>query len=154
MNKAFIELNELLKSTFNEILKIEEQSINDDINGHLSITEMHTLEAIAQANTGNMSEISAKLRITVSTLTIAVTKLEKKGLARRIRSRDDRRIVVVTLTQEGEAIVKAHDEFHQRMVNAVFEQLNDAEIQVLIQAITSIKHFFREKYDQSRKQIG
>ena len=46
MNKSTITINELLVQLFNDILQIEEKSLKEGIISDLSITEIHTIEAI------------------------------------------------------------------------------------------------------------
>ena len=136
------QLNELFTTVFNEILKIEELSLRTSLNEKISVTEIHTLEAISKSSSGTMSEVAAALRITMSTLTISINRLEKKQLVQRSRGVNDRRIVYVTLTQEGRRLVEAHRRFHRRMIHEVVQDLNEDELQRTVQAIGRLKDFF------------
>ena len=68
-------LNKLLVQLFNDILQIEEKSLKNTQFTDLSITEIHTIEAIGLDRSRTMGEIAHDLRITVGTLTTAITKL-------------------------------------------------------------------------------
>ena len=82
MNKAKHLINELLVEIFNHILSIEEEEIKKlDIN--LSLNEIHTLESIENTEYPTMSNVSKKLRITISTLTTTINRLVKKGYVER-----------------------------------------------------------------------
>ena len=93
-------LNKLLVQLFNDILQIEEKSLKNTQFTDLSITEIHTIEAIGLDRSRTMGEIAHDLRITVGTLTTAITKLIKKGYVERKRIEEDRRVVLVNLTSK------------------------------------------------------
>lgn len=66
----------------------------------LSVTEIHTIEAVGMYELKNMSEIASDLNITVGTLTMAVNNLVKKGYVERVKKEGDRRVVQVRLTKK------------------------------------------------------
>ena len=72
-------LNELLVQLFNDILQIEEKTLKTGPLSDISVTELHTIEAIGMYSERTMSEVAQDLKITVGTLTAAVNKLIKKG---------------------------------------------------------------------------
>lgn len=93
-------VNDYLVSVFNDILTIEESELKKSQFNDLSITEMHTIEAIGMYKKKTTSEVAKELSITVGTLTTAINKLVKKGYVERIRSEDDRRVVKLGLTKK------------------------------------------------------
>ena len=95
-------LNKLLIQLFNDILHIEENSLKNIDLMDLSMTEIHTIEAVGIKDAKTMGEIAHDLRITVGTLSAAITKLIKKGYVERKRTEEDRRVVLVSLTSKGE----------------------------------------------------
>ena len=95
-------LNNLLVKLFNDILRIEEKSLKKSEElSDLSVTEIHTIDVIGEKEERTMSEIANDLSITVGTLTTAINKLIKKGYVERRRIEEDRRIVLVKLTEKG-----------------------------------------------------
>ena len=58
MDKSRIMINELLVQLFNDVLQIEEQSLKNGILSDLSITEIHTIEAIGMYTERTMSEVA------------------------------------------------------------------------------------------------
>ncbi len=50
------------------------------------------------------SELAEALAVQPSTLSVLVDRLEKRGLVRRVRPREDRRFVEITLTPKGKAL--------------------------------------------------
>lgn len=138
-------LNDLLVDLFRDILQIEEKTLKDQ-GSDLTITEIHTIHAISYDRARNMSEIAKDLQITMGTLTTAVDKLIKKGYALRKRSEDDKRVVLVELTDKGLEAKKIHDEFHKDMIDSVVEELTDQEEEVLIDSLNKLMGFFDKKY--------
>ena len=99
-------LNKLLVQLFNDILHIEENSLKNIDLMDLSMTEIHTIEAVGIKDAKTMGEIAHDLRITVGTLSAAITKLIKKGYVERKRTEEDRRVVLVSLTSKGENVYR------------------------------------------------
>lgn len=150
MSKSYSVLNELLVELFNDILLIEQYALKSKDFSDLSITEIHTIEAIGMYGDKTMSEVAEKLGITVGTLTVAVNNLEKKGYVERRRSEEDRRIVFVHLTNKGKLAYRMHEKFHSVMINEVIEGLTDEEERVLISSLEKLNTFFKSKL----KKIG
>ena len=98
MSKTISVLNELLVDIFNDILVIEQRALSEGEFKDLSITEIHTIEAIGMYEARSMSEVAKDLKITVGTLTAAVNNLVKKDYVERKRVEQDRRVVLIQLT--------------------------------------------------------
>jgi len=138
-------LNDILVNLFNRVLKIEEDAIKSSSRHNLSITEMHTLVAIGTGRAKTMTQVAASLKISVSTLTIAINKLVEKKYVNRFRVPEDRRIVKIELTEEGREAVREHEEFHRRMVEEVISELNEEEQKILLQSLDNLDEFFKRQ---------
>ncbi|MEA4827280.1 MAG: MarR family winged helix-turn-helix transcriptional regulator [Clostridium sp.] len=139
-------LNELLVDTFNEILTIEQTALKSGKLNDLSVTEVHTIDAIGMYTSRTMSEIANDLGITVGTLTIAINNLVKKGYAERRRDENDRRVVKVILTRKGKLAYRVHEKFHSDMIKATIEGLSEGEEKLLATALGKLNDFFKNKY--------
>lgn len=146
MNQSKKIVNELLVQIFNDILQIEEQTIKEGIISDLSITEIHTIEAIGMYTKRTMSEVAQDLKITVGTLTTAINKLIKKGYVERSRIEEDRRVVLICLTKKGKLAYRLHEKFHNDMVSNSIEGLTEEEETILMKALNKINDFLKEKY--------
>jgi len=146
MKKSTRVINELLVQLFTDVIQIEEQTLKNGILSDISITEIHTIEAIGAYSETSMSEIAQKLKITVSTLTTAINKLIKKGYVERKRIEEDRRVVLVKLTKRGKLAFRLHEKFHGEMINNAIEGLSIEEEELLISSLNKINDFFYEKY--------
>lgn len=147
MDKSYQVINELLVDVFNDILQIEQSALQSGEFKDLSVTEIHTIEAIGFYESRSMSEVAADLRITVGTLTTAVNKLINKGYVERKRIEEDRRVVLIQLTKRGKLAYRIHEKFHRDMVKATIEGLTEDEEKVLVRAMEQLNTFFKIKYN-------
>ena len=139
-------LNKLLVQLFRDILDIEEKWLQNSEFSDLSVTEIHVIEAISLDKERTMSEVAYDLSITVGTLTTAINKLVKKGYVDRRRIEEDRRVVLVMLTDKGKEVFKYHEEFHNDMVKCTIYSFSKEEEIVLVSALKRVSEFFEEKY--------
>lgn len=140
-------LNEMLSTTFNSITRIEEKSLNTRFLKGLTIAEIHTLDAVGLHQTVPMKAIGAKLGVTMATVNAAVNRLERKGYVTRTRGEQDRRQMLVTLTNSGRKALRVHDAFHRKMVDRALEGLSRDEEAALVKALVNVKAFFDEEYE-------
>lgn len=136
-------INEVLVKLFNEIMQIEEKAIITEEFKDISNNDMHIIEAIGKEEPKNMSTIAKSLSVTVGTLTIAINNLVKKGYVNRVRSEEDRRVVLISLSEKGVRAYDHHKSFHEEMVEATLEGLNDSETEVLVRALQNLSNFFK-----------
>lgn len=139
------QLNHFFVTVFNDILRLEETSLAKGIHKQLSMSEMHVIEAVCnsqdqEANT--MKELSSKLNITASSLTIAVKTLEQKGYLTRKKSESDKRKVYVSPTEIAKAANKDHAKYHEALVKSIMKELKEPEILALTTALETLHRFF------------
>ena len=139
-------LNELLVETFNDILQIEQNALREGVLNDLSITEIHTIEAIGMYGSRTMSEVAQDLNITVGTLTTAINKLVKKEYVERQRGELDRRAVMIALSRKGKLAYRIHEKFHQDMIEKTINGLTKEEEEVLIKSLEKLNRFFKVEY--------
>lgn len=145
-NSAEEILNRLLVQLFNDILHIEEKAMKNTEFTDLSITEIHTIEAIGTEGNRTMGEIAHDLRITVGTLTTAINRLIKKGYVERKRIEEDRRVVLVSLTESGKVVFLTHSVFHKEMIDEILENFQGEDLEVLNKILEKAIRFFERKY--------
>ena len=143
-------LNKLLVQLFNDILHIEEKAMKNSQFENLSITEIHTIEAVGLDGNRTMSDIANDLNITVGTLTSAINRLIKKGYVERKRVEEDRRVVLVNLTEKGEEAFKIHKSFHDEMIKVILEEFQGEDLDVLSRILNKAIRFFETKYESLR----
>ncbi len=75
--------------------------------GELTVSQFGVLEAIYHLGPMSQREIGAKLLKSGGNMTMVIDNLVKRGLVERTRGAEDRRIMVVSLTPSGEALIRA-----------------------------------------------
>lgn len=137
-------INEVLVKLFNEIMDIEEKAIITEEFKDISNNDMHIIEAIGKEEPRNMSTIAKELSVTVGTLTIAINNLVKKGYVNRVRSEEDRRVVLISLSDKGIKAFNHHEGFHKEMIEATLAGMSQEETKVLVRALKNLSTFFKE----------
>lgn len=145
MEKTRNTLNKLLVELFNYILYIEEKNLKDS-GVPLTMNEVHTLESIQKATDNSMTYIARRCMVAQSTLTSNVTKLVRKGYAIRYKDDRDKRINRVSITEKAVDVLKIHDEFHEKMIDKIMNNMAIGEDRLLMESLENIMDFFREKY--------
>lgn len=153
MKDKLVQINKMLVEVYDDVNRIEEYSIKKGAFSDLSITEIHTIEAVGLYGSKTMSEVSAELEITMGTLTTAVDKLIKKGYLERSRSTTDRRIVNISLTKLGKLAYRIHEKFHLDMVKAIMQDFTPEEEEVLLTALSKLNEHLKDIYTGSRKDL-
>ena len=136
-------LNEVLVRLFRNINVIEERAICTGEYKDVTANDMHVIEAIDMEEARNMTSVARSLGVTTGTLTIAVNSLVKKGYVERARSEEDRRVVLVSLSEKGKRAYLHHRQFHEQMIEAIVEELSEEEQAVLEKALVKLDRFFR-----------
>lgn len=135
-------MNELLVNLFNHVMNMEADAVITEQYRDITNNDMHIIEAIGIETPRNMSEIAHRLRVTVSTLTINMNGLEKKGYICRQRSQQDKRVVHVTLTDKGKKAFYHHRDFHKKMIKAMVKDLSEQEMKILYRCLENLNDFF------------
>ncbi len=138
-------LNELLVSLFKDINEIEEKAIQTEDFLGITTNDVHVMEAIGTGTVKNMSTVARALGVTMGTLTISVNSLVKKGYVQRIRSDEDRRVVLVSLTDRGRQAHEHHRVFHEKMITEIVKDLTSEEKEVLSKSLHKLIGFFKNR---------
>lgn len=154
MKKQLDTINSLLVSCFNEVLKVEEASLQASTKQNVTITEMHILDCINKAGSPTISDLAAASLVTVSTMTIAINRMQTKALVDRVRIDPDRRIVRVKLTESGLKIANAHQKFHRSLSEHIVSTLSCEEQDVLVQALTNLNTYFQAEKARCPRKNG
>lgn len=121
-----------------EITKSFVHNTKESLDASLSHSHICMLMYIKNEDTCIVTNIARHLRITLSAVTNLVNKLFEMGLVTRIRSEEDRRIVVVRLTDKGRDILKKIDETRTKLFEVYFSNLSEEELHSLLNIINKI----------------
>ena len=96
---TFIKLNRAAESVGS---RLHQGGTFDGLTG----SQFGVLETLYHLGPLCLGEISAKLLKSGGNITLVIDNLEKQGLVQRVRDPDDRRMINVSLTEEGEALIR------------------------------------------------
>lgn len=139
-------LNELLVRLFKDIMEIEARCLVTEDFKDITYNDFHIIEAIGLQEPKRMSAIAKIMEVTTGTLTKAMDGLTDKGYVIRERSKQDKRVVSVYLTERGKAAYAHHEEFHRKMIANIKGQLTEQETPILIYTLAKLIDYFQEEY--------
>ena len=137
-------INDTLVRLINEIWEVEGKAIITGEFKDITNNDMHIIEAIGIEEPRRMSDIAKSLDVTVGTLTTNMNGLEDKKYIVRQRSTEDKRVVLVTLTEKGRKAFFHHRDFHKQMIREIVKDLKEDEMEVLIRCLQNLDRFFRK----------
>lgn len=140
-------LNDLLVDMFNQILTLEENFLKER-GIALSMSEVHTLEAIDKSVGKTMSEVAKRLRITQGTLTVNINRLTNKGFVYRVQDEKDRRIYRLKLTDKSRSVLDVHDVFHGKMIDQLVSKLSLNEKELLVESLSQLNIYFENLMEE------
>ena len=143
-------INDVLVHLFNEIMELEEQAIITEEYKDITNNDMHIIEAVGLGG-NKMSDIAAKLNITVGSLTTSMNSLVKKGYVKRERGEEDRRVVYISLSDKGKKAFVHHARFHKEMITSIMDEFDDDEKKILIRGLTKLDNWFKDKEEENKK---
>lgn len=101
----------------------------------MSKTEMLILLLLEREKGMKVSDVGRRMGMALSTTTSMIDRLENRELVERTRSTEDRRVVMVRLTEEGEKLCARIGDKAEAMLTAMWQKvaakLTDEEIELL-----------------------
>jgi DNA-binding MarR family transcriptional regulator len=88
------------------------------------------------------TQIGERIITRVPDVTRLVDRLAKAKLVRRVRNKDDRRVVELFLTAKGTALLNKMDSPLTRLHQQNFSHMNERELSTLIRLLTKMRQGF------------
>src|SRR4051794_17322302 len=135
--KGGIHLWLILWKTYSAVREYAERDI---ASLDLSLTDFGILEALLHKGPLGVNKIGKKIALTSGSMTIAVDRLEKRGLVERRGAQGDRRARIVHLTDAGQSLIHRAFAAHAGSMDRVTTALTDQE---QLQAVRLLKKLGR-----------
>lgn len=132
-------LNQLLTEFYDKMASWEQSVVKET--GY-SLAQTHTIEVLGNHGPLRMKELAQKLAITTGTLTVQVDKLVQAQLIERCAHPDDRRSIVVVLTQAGQKIHRQHNQLHLDLVTDLSRNIDPEHQQILQSCLEKMNQEF------------
>jgi DNA-binding MarR family transcriptional regulator len=109
----------------------------------VSIPQLLCIQYLASATNGQAShkEVAGFLNLNSSTVTGIIGRLEKKGLVSRLKAKDDKRIILISLTENGTKLLAESPELIHHQLLQKLSELPDnslAEINNALEMLVAI----------------
>ena len=96
------------------------------------------LKEISSNETITAGELAKRVSLSQATITDIVKRIEQRGLVIRTRDQQDRRKVLISLTEQGEEILNSAPPLLQEKFTRRYEQLEDWEQTLLLSSLQRI----------------
>lgn len=101
----------------------------------ISLSEFRVLSLLSEQGTCPMVKLAHDQSMTKSGMTGLIDHLEDQGFIKRIRSKNDRRIINIEITTEGRKLIKKCTILYQQFVEKSLEDLSEEEIETLLRIV-------------------
>jgi DNA-binding MarR family transcriptional regulator len=105
----------------------------------ISMTHLHILWVLEHHGDLPMSRLADLLDVSLSNATGLIDRMEERGLVERIRVPDDRRMVIVRASAEGERLRDEIEALKQDRMRSILERLNPAQLSRIHGAIGDLR---------------
>lgn len=116
----------------------------------LTKPQLITLNCMMRKKGCTMSALSQLTGMALSALTGIIDRLSAKGLVRRERNGEDRRVVKVLATEKGAAIAHEYHQAYLQCINQVFSRIEPVEREALVSLIEKIAGSFENDEGRAR----
>jgi MarR family transcriptional regulator, 2-MHQ and catechol-resistance regulon repressor len=106
----------------------------------LGITEFSVLEVLYQKGKQTIQQIGSCILVSSGSMTYVIDKLEQRGLLSRNACPDDRRVIHVTLTDDGNDLMNEIMPKYHELVDDMFDSLNSNEAETLVQLLKKVNN--------------
>jgi len=125
-------LEDLLTNIFKTL---KENHVKDAYRAKLSMPQFICLLIISKIGKMKMSELANYLSLSYASVTNLINKLVNSNLVKRYDDPNDRRVVIVELTNKGKKIIYNIREKHKEVFYKNCSNLSDEEIKTLINGL-------------------
>ncbi|GLO63253.1 transcriptional regulator [Vibrio sp. MACH09] len=137
--QALNKLNHLLIEFYDKLSSWEQSVVKET--GY-SLAQVHTIEVLGNHGSMRMKELADKLGITTGTLTVQVEKLVQAGMIERCPHENDRRSIVVVLTEDGQQLHQHHNELHLKLTQDLTRHVNSKQRDMLVTCLEKMNREF------------
>lgn len=106
---------------------------------NLTITEFSVLEVLYHKGKQTIQQVGHSILISSGSMTYVIDKLEQRGLLHRSACPEDRRVIHVTLTENGKELMESIMPKHHELVDYMLGALSNDEAETLVKLLNKIR---------------
>ena len=104
----------------------------------LNLAELRILKVLREQGSSPMNRFCAETMLSQPSITGIVDKLEERGLVERVRSLEDRREVLIAITEKGNQTYAKGMDLHRQFVEKTLSALEDDEARSLVSLLKKL----------------
>lgn len=105
----------------------------------ISLAQLHILYMLQRHGQMPMSRLAEVLNVSLSNATGLIDRIEERGFVERTRVPEDRRIVLIRVTQAGERMLGEIDALSEELLRSVLGHLDHSKLAGVRQAVASLR---------------
>lgn len=133
------------------VMKNGEALVRGEIGSDLTTDQLYVLRYINRAQSCTATELAEVFDVKKSAITAIINRMWAKGLIKRTRDMKDRRVVYLTLTEQGIELFCKTEERVQNLVESLINKFDFDEIQQFIETYEKLNHVLE---DYKSKRLG
>jgi len=104
----------------------------------VSMTHLHVMGLLSRDGETSMSRIAELLDVSLSNATGLIDRMAERGLVERVRVPDDRRVVLVRLSSEGQAQLDALEMLRRDLFQKILARLDATQLTRLSRSLADV----------------
>jgi DNA-binding MarR family transcriptional regulator len=113
----------------------------------LSMAQLHILYTLQRNGQMTMSRLAEVLNVSLSNATGLIDRIEERGFVERTRVPEDRRVVLIRVTPEGERMLQEIDALSDELLRSVLSRIDRSKLAGVRQAATALRDALAEATD-------
>jgi DNA-binding MarR family transcriptional regulator len=124
----------------------------DEISKKVTRSELIALFMLHQRDPSTMSQLASDMGLPLSTVTNIRQRLTRRGFIKHYRDSNDRRVILLSLTPEGQMLANKVLETMNRVIQKVKEVLTSEELEQLTRLIMKITTAVQSNSHEEKKE--
>lgn len=129
-------MNKVMPAIIKEFAR---RQVNELYKGKITLPQFLILEFLYREGESQMTILAHFMNVTTAAMTGTVDRLVRDGYVVRANASDDRRIIKISLTGRGMALVRKINAQRQQMVIKIFGKISETDRQDYLRILTQIK---------------
>lgn len=137
---------ELLKKIFSININIKYLLFSKEFDrvNNLGRRQLYTLYVLSQVDHLNMTSLAEKIGVSNQQLTKIVDKLVRKNYAERSYDENNRRVILISLTEEGKKYLSVMSKKISNSIDEHTKSISEERKQEIIKSINTLDDFLKE----------
>ncbi|OPX84481.1 MAG: putative HTH-type transcriptional regulator YusO [Pelotomaculum sp. PtaB.Bin104] len=136
---------EYLDEVFQRLARRLHAELAQNMVGGITMSQFIVLKTIKAKGKITVSEVAEDLSVSLSAITALADRLFRVGFVKRQRDEQDRRLVWLTLTGEGEKMVSLCQAARRKVTEKYFSSLQEEDIEQLIKIYEKVLNFIKQE---------